>query len=141
MRKNILALRFGAGLFVLASSTFVATAQSSTRPVPLISNAMRISERGAAQAAAAPLDRAAVNEVEWNVSLELFASYLASAKLEGIVADVSTQRAGWLAGFTRRSGARSIDFHLSSEISFYDIGSSTPLVGGSTDPFNDVYDT
>ena len=109
--------------------------------MPLLPNATRLGEHITSYIGREAPELRPEDEVRQGVALELSASYLGNADLEGVVADVSTQRAGWRAAFTRTSDDRSISFHLSSEISFYDISSTTPLAGGSTDPFNDVYDT
>ncbi|MEZ5978506.1 MAG: hypothetical protein R3F34_09840 [Planctomycetota bacterium] len=113
----------------------VAHAQSTVRPVPRIALPLDWSE---SSGAAVPTE----DEARRSIDVELHGTYLPAAGTEFGGGEVSTQRMGWSATIGREleGGARAA-LRLSTEASFYDLSSSAPFVGGSTGPFNDVYET
>lgn len=125
----------------------LAFGQSNVRPVPAASRVQRATgghhfdSRKAEEArylklADAPMQR----PMEWDVGMDIHGMMQPASDLE-TGGDRSVLRGGWEATLSRSNGDRSLALFLDTEASFYDWSTTTPLPGGATDPFNDLYET
>ncbi len=136
-----------AALAALASLAPLAAAQSNVRPVPVLADAPRASyghlrAKSAREAhyrrlAAVPV----LDETRWNVSMEIEAVAQPSAGLEKVGGDLTTQSGSWSAALTRELDDREWSIYVAAEATFFDWSANAPVVGTSTDPFNDLYTT
>lgn len=124
-----------------------ALGQSNVRPTPVIGKAPRaasgsnLDSREAEEALWVRLSTAPVlEEPEWTVDLDLHTVVLPNGDLS-LPGERSVVRGGWDAALTRESGDRLFTVFLNSEASFYDWNAPAPIVGTTTDPFNDLYST
>jgi hypothetical protein len=137
-------------LFLLGLIGAPAFGQSNVRPAPEVGRApaagrglhldSRTAEEagyGSSQDGGDPV----LADTDWDVEVDLLGTYLSAADLEGDAAERSVLRGGWDVALTHDLGDRSTTFFLETEASFYDWSASAPFVGGSADPFNDLYQT
>ena len=124
-----------------------ALGQSNVRPAPVIGKAPRaasvsnIDSRAVEEALWLRLSTAPVlEEPEWVVDMDLHTTALPNTDLS-LPGERSVVRGGWDAALTRELGDRSFTVFLNSEASFYDWNAPAPIVGTTTDPFNDLYST
>jgi len=136
-------------LFLLLAGLTGAPAfgQSNVRPAPVVGRApaaVRGEHFDSRTAGEAGYEEDPGPEVladtDWSVDLELGGAFLPEAEVEG-GAERAVQRAGWSVALTHDQGDRKASFYVDTEASFYDWSATAPLAGGSTDPFNDVYQT
>lgn len=129
----------GVSLVALIAGSFErAEAQSLVRPIP------RAESLGAPLAPVAGFRELASLESaaqeQWRTEARLFGEARPSGQLEGLDSAAETQRMGWSAAVTRQFDERErLTLEGELESSFYGWSGSAPLVGGSSDPFNDLY--
>jgi hypothetical protein len=136
-----------ASAFVFVALADAAFAQSTVRPVPRIPRPFDWNTVSAAPAAAANtpherLEALFTAPARREVTLEAGGTLLPASALETNTGDVATERFGWSAGLVQElDGGSIVALRVANEASFYDFGASAPLIGNSTDPLNDVYET
>jgi len=136
--------------FVIAATATSAQAQSTVRPVPRIPRPLEWSVVEAS--AARPTTNATSNHerleallpatARREVDLEVHGTLLPAAGLETGVGEVQTDRFGWRGALLQElDGGSIVALSVSNEATFYDFGNTAPLIGTSSDPLNDVYET
>ena len=83
----------------------------------------------------------AEDEPRWTVDMEVEGRFEPAADLESVGGDLAVQTGGWDATLSRQLDDRSYHLSLAAEASFFDWGAASPVVPGTNDPFNDLYDT
>jgi hypothetical protein len=129
----------GVSLVALIAGGFErAEAQSLVRPIPRAEPLSGPLGPVAGFRELAGLEAAPVEE--WITEARLFGEARPSGELEGLDSAVETQRMGWSAAVIRQIDERErLTLEGELESSFYGWSGSAPLVGGSSDPFNDLY--
>ncbi len=158
MSKRRLLVSLGVLLWALLfGAESVVSAQSNVRPMPRLARlpeagaefARRTQEglfqSGASHASVAGDGRAEkAREVEGAryFRFDVRAESWGTADFEDGAGQASVQRMGWDALIGRElDGGSNVIFSLHTEASFYDFKGATSLIAGSSDPFNDVYET
>lgn len=157
-RKRGLVMSIAFLLWTLACGAgSVISAQSNVRPMPRLARlpeagaefARRTQEglfqTGASHAYVARdgrMEQAREAEGARYFRFDVGAEAWGNADFENGAGQASVQRFGWDALIGRElDGGSNVIFSLHTEASFYDFKGATSLIAGSSDPFNDVYET
>jgi hypothetical protein len=138
--------------FAIAATATTAQAQSTVRPVPRIprpldwsvaeASAARPNTNTTAPSAHERLEALLPDEARREVDLEVHGTLLPAAGLETGVGEVQTQRFGWRGALLQElDGGSVVALSVANEATFYDFGDTAALIGSSSDPLNDVYET